>query len=510
MNRFTRAIWFVLLPLALLLGVVYVVRSTTRSGWSDTDSYVVLAYSTYLGGSGPDKIICSTADAEGNLYVAGSTRSNDYPATPGAYQTKHIAADDVIVAKYDPDGRLAWSTLIADAVQERAHAIAVDDQGYVYICGNGGPAFVTTPGVFQRKYRGYGSRDRFFGSRNAFVAKIRPDGSDLAFSTFSGTGGSHWSLDIDGDGNLVVAFEYVPGSSPARPPASWFAHAYQREPQGGKDIGVMKISADGSKVLWATYFGGSGDESHAATLRVSQDGDIYLFSCTDSDDLPTTLGVHDDRLDGKDYFLARLSSDGSSLVYCTYLGGAGAEFTGRNNLEIDAQGSAYVAAWTESPDFPVTEGVVQPNYAGGADATLTKFSPTGELLASTFYGGSAWDFASGIAVDAEGHVLVTGTTASRDLPVSRDAGQPTNAGRKDAFLAKFSNDLTKLVYATYLGTETDDEAFTTTTDGAGSLFVIGHTWSKHWPTRNAAQGTHGGDRDIIVAKFTVQRRESAE
>ena len=502
---------FILILLALLAGAIYLVRSASRTGStanaSPAESSVALAYSTYLGGSGPDKVICSTTDRDGNLYLAGSTRSSDFPTTPGAYQVRHVEADDAIAAKYDPSGRLLWSTLIAGAGQERAHAIAVDDGGFVYISGTGSPAFATTPGVFQRRFRGYRRQDAFFNHQNAFVAKIMPDGSDLAFCSFSGTGRGHWSLDLDRDGNLYVAFEYVPGSSPAPPPASWFARAFQGEPPGGKDIGVMKISSDGSKVLWATYFGGSGDESIGTTLRVSQSGDVYLFSSTDSDDLPTTAGVHDRRLDGKDYFLARLSSDGSRLIYCTYLGGSGDEFTGRNNMEIDPEGNAYVASWTDSPDFPVTEGVVQATYAGAVDATLTKFSPAGELLASTFYGGSAWELASGIAVDPDGHVLVSGLTDSRDLPVTRDAYRRSNQGRKDAFLAKFSDDLTHLEYATYLGTRTNDEAFTTATDGDGSLFAIGHTWSDRWPTHHAAQGTHGGDRDIFVAKFRVSRGE---
>ena len=465
-----------------------------------------LDFSTYLGGAGPDKVRAITVDDDGNLYVTGSTRTpGNFPTTPGAYDRTFAGVDDVFVAKLDPNGNVIWSTLIGGPNAERGAAIAVDDQGYVTIAGHAGDNFPVTAGAFQPTYQGYfnGSTTGFFKRQNAFVAKLSPDGSQLVFSSYSGTGFSHHGMDVDSNGDIYVGFEYSPGFSQSTPPASWFNGAYQSTPQGGTDTGIMKISSDGSQVLWATYFGGSGDENQSSSVRVADNGDVYLMSSTTSADLPTTPGAHDRTLSGThDYYLARLTADGSNLAYGTYLGGSGAEFVGDNNLAIDSQGNAFVAAWSDSGNFPTTAGAFQTSIAGDLDGVVSKFSPTGQLLASTFFGGSGMELITGVDVDSAGRPVITGTTYSNNLPLSTDAHQATRAGAKDAFVAKFSADLSDLKYASYHGGSGQEEASPAASDSNGNLYFAGMTWSNDLPVTNATQPFSGGDRDIFLAKVS--------
>jgi len=462
-------------------------------------------FSTYLGGTSPDKVRAITVDNAGNIYITGSTRTpGTFPTTPGAYDRTFAGIDDVFVAKLDPNGNTIWSTLIGGPNDERGAAIAVDDQGNVYIAGHAGPGFPVTVGAMQPTFQGYwnGSSTGFFKTQNAFVAKLSPDGSQLIYSSYSGTGLAHHSMDVDSNGDIYVAFEYTAGSSPSPPPASWFNGAYQSTPRGGTDTGIMKISSDGSQVLWATYFGGSGDESISSSIRVADNGDAYLMGSTTSADMPTTAGAHDRTLSGShDFFLARFTAAGSNLAYATYLGGSGDEFVGQNNLAVDSQGNAFVGAWSGTNDYPTTAGAFQTTITGDHDSTVTKFSPTGQLLASTFYGGSGWELITGIDVDAAGRPMITGTTKSANLPLSSDAHQTTLGGTKDAFVAKFSADLTELSYGSYHGGSYLEDSSPAAMDSNGNMYFSGMTWSTDLPIVNAQQPFYGGNRDLFLAKI---------
>jgi uncharacterized protein (TIGR03437 family) len=166
--------------------------------------------------------------------------------------------------------------------------------------------------------------------------------------------------------------------------------------------------------------------------------------------------------------------------FAVVLGGSGQDYAA--SVASDASGNTYIAGLTYSPDFPVTPGAFQTIIGGNgtlanpdsiaSDAFVAKFGPDGALLWSTFLGGSADDYATGVGVDASGNVVVTGWTRSLDFPVL-NAVQATNHGDWDAFVAKLDPTGSKLVYSTYLGGPSADGAYALALDGSGNAYVTG-------------------------------------
>jgi hypothetical protein len=369
----------------------------------------------------------------------------------------------------------------------------------VTITGRAGPRFPTTDQAFQRTFLGY--RTGGYGLQNAFVTRLKPDGSGLVFSTYSGTGQMHRDLAVDQHGDIYVAVggRYREKSPQIPMPDQWLANAFQKRIKGGNDSGIMKISRDGSRVLWATYYGGSADEMGGGTVRVGPNGDVFLADATSSADLPTTSGAYHGSPGSKhDWFVARFSGDGSKLIYGTYVGGSGNEFPGAHNLEVDSEGNAYLAGFTKSKDLPVTQDVFQRHFSG---SFITKLSPTGQLLACSYGNGGG---AEGIAVDLEGHVVTTGKPRSNDQTVTANAAQRTARRHPDAFVASFSTDLRQLLYASYLGGSGKDGGRAIAVDSEGSIYIVGETDSTDWPIHHATQRRNGGRTDALVAKFQVR------
>jgi hypothetical protein len=475
-----------------------------------------LTFSTYFGGSDWEHARDVAVDKSGNIYVVGGTASPDFPTTPGAYSqslqtggAQEFGPCDVFIVKFAPDGELLWSTLIGGPNYDRAYGVEVDGQGYVYVAGRAGPGF-PVKNAFGADFDGVDNGS--YGMQNAFVLKLAPDGSDLVWSSYVGVSTLCRDIAIDEKGDV-----YVPGgrwNTSKTPPAEWFADAYQKEPPGGvEDCGVIKIKSDGSKVLWATWLGGSGQDNSAASIRVGRDGKVYIGGSTFSPDFPTTDGAHDRTYGGRaDFFVACLTPDGSDLVYGTYLGGPGNEWISTHNLAVDDFGNAYVAIPTGSPNYPVTEDAFQQAFRGGdTDWAITKLSPSGALLGSTLIGGSDRENPDGIYVGSEGLVFVTGETQSADFPLTAGAYQSQKNAGTEAVLITLSSDLKQLLYATYLGGGANDNGRSGCLGADGSLYVTGSSDGAGWPVKNAYQiafaggGGDYGNGDCILARLTPAR-----
>ncbi|HEY3132795.1 MAG TPA: SBBP repeat-containing protein [Acidobacteriota bacterium] len=199
-----------------------------------------------------------------------------------------------------------------------------------------------------------------------------------------------------------------------------------------------------------------------------------------------------------DAFVAKLSPGGSALTYSTYLGGSRRDYA--NGVAVDATGNCYVTGYTESSDFPTTNGV-QTGSGGGVDAFVAKFNPAGSALAfSTYLGGSGTDIGLGIAADSAGNAYVAGSTDSTNFPTMA-AFQSANRGGADAFVAKIRSSGSVLLYSTYLGGIKNDLGTAVAVDSAGSAYVTGYTESSGFPTANAMQSSNLGDFDAFVTKL---------
>ena len=229
-----------------------------------------------------------------------------------------------------------------------------------------------------------------------------------------------------------------------------------KAPIGQRDAVVAKIRTDGTKVLWATYLGGSQNEWGEGSIRVDKAGDVYFLTVTNSSDIPTTAGAFDRTYNGGwDFYLAKLNTEGS-LVYGTYLGGSGNEHIETHELAIDVEGNAIIASGTTSADFPIAGNAFQKTYAGSGgsgtgartnypgDIIVAKLSADGsQLLASTFIGGRYGEAVEGIGLDKDGNVCLSGATFSDNFPVTRNAFQPTKKGKVDAFAVILSADFSR-------------------------------------------------------------------
>jgi hypothetical protein len=410
------------------------VPGRVRFGLGDHDAGLplvidpVLAYGTYLGGTGFDRAWSVVVDAAGCAYVAGETYSRDLPVT---------------------------------------NAFA--------------PAFSGTV---------IGS----VAPRDAFVAKLGPGGTNLLFATYLGGLGDDVAFDLalDREGNIwLTGATYssnfpttLDALQPGLHPTVWYGSEY--------DAFVTRLGAGGSNLLYSTFLGGSGNDN-GLSLAVDPDGQVVVAGFTTYPDFPTVGPVSAYSGGGSDAFVAKLTADGRSLIYSVFLGGVGPDHA--ENLAVDPAGQPVVVGWTYSSDFPVTNAL-QPQYLGdGAEGFITKLSADGQSrLFSTFLGGSGDDFIYGVALDTATNVYVTGSTTSTNFPTLSGLSA-TNSGGSDVFVAKLDAGGTHLIYSTYVGGDTSDEAWGIAVDGSNTAWVAGHTLSTNFPTAQPLQAASGGADD---------------
>jgi hypothetical protein len=324
---------------------------------------------------------------------------------------------------------------------------------------------------------------------------------DLLFSTYLGGTGGDLLRDItaDAEGNIYVAgiagsadFPRTPGALPGQSKGGGGSHF------GKSDVGIVKIANDGT-VLWATWIGGSTGNDWVASLGVGADRCPVIFANTFSQDMSTTAEAFC-RTPGKSW-VGKFSADGSKLLFGTYTGVAtGTPFARTHNVAVDRQGNTFIAACTDKT-WHVTPGALQTKFGGGPeDFGVMKLSPTGALLAASFLGGNGHEIngPDQIALDTEGNLVVAGSSSSTDYPVTAGAFQPRNAGASgrfpyDGVMSILSNDLSTLVYSSYIGGRGDEMARACCFGRDGTLHVGGVTTSNDFPTNNAFQRVYGGD-----------------
>jgi Tol biopolymer transport system component len=264
------------------------------------------------------------------------------------------------------------------------------------------------------------------------------------------------------------------------------------------DAFILKLDPTGSMLVYSTYLGGSREDAGRG-IAVDADGNAYVAGYTSSLDFPVQNALQKTRGGARDGFIAKVSTDGTTLVYSTYLGGEATDIA--NAIAVDGSGSVYVTGITYGP-FP-TKNPIQKSLSGGKDAFVSKLSPDGSALVySTYLGGEGDDFGTAIAVDANGSAYVTGVTGSSSFP-TQAAIQPkfgaANLLGADAFVSKLSVDGSKLVYSTFLGGKGTDVGTAIAVAPDGSVYVAGETNSVDFPSASAIQPALAGvDNGFIV------------
>jgi hypothetical protein len=316
----------------------------------------------------------------------------------------------------------------------------------------------------------------------------------LSYSTYLGGSGYDGGMGIAVDTN---GYAYLVGftQSPDFPTTNAVDPTLK-----DTDAFVAKLKPDSSGFVYATYIGGSsGDQGNA--IAVDAAGNAYVTGAAGSLNFPVVNGFQASA-GGWKAFVTKLNSNGSAILYSTYLGGTGDD---RGvGIAVDDVGGAYVTGSTSSTNFP-TRNPLQSDFHGGGpnnpynskgDAFVAKIDTTvtgsASLVYSTYLGGNDDDVAKGIAVDAAGNAYVAGYTASTNFPTTVGAFQPSFAGGDyDIFVTKLNPSGTALVYSTYLGGSGNDNngGGCIAVDSAGNAFVTGQTGSSDFPTKNAWQPT---------------------
>ncbi len=330
----------------------------------------------------------------------------------------------------------------------------------------------------------------------------------LSYSTYLGGSGdergtlefsSSFGIDVDSSGNAYVSGATSSIDFPTK-------HPPYPNNAGGYDVFVAKLDPAGA-LVYSTYLGGSGDDE-SADIAVGPFGNVYITGRTSSStDFPLMHPLQPDYGGGgKDAYVAKLSADGSALVYSTYLGGSDTE--GGIGIAVDALDNAYVTGITKSNNFPRSSNPHQPTYGGGpSDAFVAKIQANGSaLIYSTYLGGngSGDERSLAVAVDPFDNAYVHGRTSSNNFPTTPDAFQPTyGGGDHDAFITKLSA-LGSLVYSTYLGRSGNDDGRSIAVDAFGNAYVTGTTGSTDFPTTaNAFQTTNAGENDAYVTQLSA-------
>jgi len=378
-----------------------------------------LLFSTFLGGTDGrgNPAFALALDSTGAATICGQTWSADFPTTQGAFQSSPagsgINAADAFVTRLDLSGALWYSTYLGGSGLDRANGIALDPTGAATVCGQtASPDFPTSSGAFQTAYGG--------GGGDAFVTRIGPSGGALLYSTYLGGWFYDLAVDValDASGAATVCGDADSNHFPTTPGAFMPGSGWRLT-----DAFVARLDPSGGALLYSTFLGGSGNE-HAHALAIDLTGAATVCGHTASQDFPTSSGAFQTLNGGSlhEQFVARLDPSGGTLLYSTYLGGSGADWT--SDLALDATGVVTVCGQTQSPDFPTTPGAFQPSLSGGQSAFVTQLDRSGRaLLYSTYLGGSAFDRANAVTLDAAGTATVFGKTFSSDFPTTPGAGQ---------------------------------------------------------------------------------------
>ena len=385
-----------------------------------------------------------------------------------------------------------------------AQKLKLDSDGNLEVIGKNGQITFQKPVLYQEKD---GQRQPIEGKFNLqadnkitfAVGKYdqsRPLVVDpvLAYSTYLGssgefTGDAANGIAVDSSGDAYVVGSTESSNFPVTPGA-----VQQKSDKSGEAYTafVSKLNPGGTALLFSTYLGGSTNDL-ANAIVVDSKGNAYIGGQTESTDFPVTDGALQTNGGGSAYsgFLTKLSPDGSSLVYSTYLGGQA------NGVAVGASGIAYVAGIGEPSDLPLPPDAFQTTLGASYVAAV---NPTGTaLIYATLLGGSNIDIARAITVDSDGDAFVVGETTSPDFPITEGAFQTKIAGGANAFITELNPTGTGLVYSTFLGgsgipvgsgnADYGDQAFAIAIGGSGNVYVAGQAFSFDFPTTKGALQT---------------------
>ena len=460
-------------------------------------------FSSYIGGAGAEQGRGVAVDTFGNIVVAGATRSQDFPTTAGAIRRTIsdpvTLAQDIFLAKLDPTGStLIYGTYIGGRGDDEPTTIRLTRRGDAVVAGVTTSDNFATPGALQT-VRGGGS--------DGFILSLSPRGNVLNFATYIGGKQQERIEDIrlDAAGNI----HFAGWTSSNDFPVTFGSLATTQ--QGGEDVVVGKMNANGSSLMYSSYVGGSGNE-RAAGIVAEPGGAAWVTGWTSSGDFPTSPNAVAQTLaGGHDAFLVRIDFTGTKLLYGTFIGGSAQDHA--TAIALDSLLTPYIAGVTVSGDFPTTISTPSGAWFAARLDTLN-----GQIAWGRYIGPNDRGVPATIQVDAGRNVFLAGSTdnlPANPFPVSADAPTQRSRGGMELAMIQLSPDGSTIRHAVVAGGSGDDSpAHVSHLNRYGDLLICGTTQSANFPVTRFAldqtlnDGTNPAT-DAFLLRYGFQRRPQA-
>ncbi len=458
-------------------------------------------WGTYYGGPGNEYGGGCATDAAGNVYLAGSTNSGSFDLAANGFQNTYTGGmGDAFLVKFDASGARIWATYYGGGATDYGHSVAIDIAGNVYLAGSTNSLSGIASGGFQNTFGG--------GNSDAYLVKFDYNGNRL-WATYYGGLGDEWcrGLATDAAGNV-----YMSGST--NDSSGFIASGgFQNSYGGGNtDAFLVKFDANGNR-LWATYYGGTGDEESGSeegintNIATDASGDVYMAGYTTSLNNIASGGFQDTSV-YQSAFLVKFNANGNRL-WGTYYGGVTSSSFG-SGTATDASGNVYLTGGvTDGSSNLAYKGFQDTigNTGGGDDAFLVKFDANGNRIWATFYGGAGNDYGEQVATDVEGSVYMAGITNSFTNIASggfRGSLYGGGGGGYSMFLAKFDAIGNRLCATYYsIGPEGKVGLSGLATYKASSVYISSNTDQDTGIASGGFQNTIGGGGDSYLIKFTT-------
>jgi uncharacterized protein (TIGR03437 family) len=428
----------------------------------------------------------------------------------GAYDHRRALVIDPVLIYNARFGARAQSTLPLqpnglNGLDRGGAAIAVDSAGNAYVVGAAYTAdFPTTPGVFQPNLHPGTGPSSVIQPNDAVIMKLNSNGTALVYSTFLGGIGDDFATGIalDPDGNVYLSGDTNSADFPTTPGA---IQVTSTSP-GAYTGFVAKLNSDATKLLYATYLGGTGGSSDIRGIAIDSARNMYVTGVALGQNFPVTPGAF--RTVGFPFtytaFVTKFNASGTALVYSTFLGFASGNFNAAQPpianmaIAVDSAGDAYVSGGTSDRNFPTTPGSFQPAMGPPNQAIfsgfITKLNPAGsDLVFSTYLGGNYYDAIDAMALGPDGSVYVAGHTYSPSFPTTPGALMTAPNPEFPAglytryppygFVSRLKPDGSGLIYSTYVGGGGGAIIMgAIAVDAQGNAFVAGAADSSSFPT----------------------------
>jgi hypothetical protein len=456
-----------------------------RNGNPQTASST-LEWMTYLGGNSSDELFgIALADDSGSVVV-GRTASTDFPSTVGVSQDTFAGNYDAVITRFDKDGNCLWSSYFGGTNFDGAYQVITLDSVFV-ITGmtNSADLPVMNP-----------SQPNNGGGYDAFLLMLN-DSGQMVRSTYYGGSGSDQGLCIakGNNGEIVLAGSTTSTSLPNT------STGYQTTMAGMIDA-FISVWDDSFNVQWSSYYGGVGVEDIHAVC-VTPGNEIAFGGGTRSNNFPVTANAwQSGLLSAPDNYMVKFDMSGNRL-YATYFGGTNDEDL--NGIVGDENGNIYMSGFTYSADFPTQGTIFQPNLLGQNDVYVSRFDSTGQLVWSTFIGGSGQDVAWGMTRLGK-YIFVCGETESPAFPVSANAIQSSYNANSDGFVIKMDS-TGQMVSGTFMGGSGFDALLAIAVDADTNVVACGDSYSTDLAvTSNAFQNVNHTQGDGYVVKFGMSEQ----